>query len=111
VSSGEEAVDLNQDFEGRGAGGGEETTDVREMWRVAKSEYRFWTTKVRRGRRRVMLYRVNGFSFWLLERMVEGIEISRGGAIVLVALIVIPMRVCVEVLRIWFTTVVKYKQR
>jgi hypothetical protein len=38
VSSGEEVVDLNQDFEGKGAGGGEETRDVREEWRVTKSE-------------------------------------------------------------------------
>lgn len=38
VSSGEEAVDLNQDLAGRGAGGGEETTEVREVWRLAKSE-------------------------------------------------------------------------
>jgi hypothetical protein len=38
VSSGEEAVDLNQDLEGRGAGGGEETSEVREEWRVANSE-------------------------------------------------------------------------
>lgn len=29
---------LNQDFAGKGAGGGEETMDVREEWRVAKSE-------------------------------------------------------------------------
>lgn len=38
VSSGEEAVDLNQDFEGRGAGGGEETIEVREECRAEKSE-------------------------------------------------------------------------
>ena len=38
VSSGDEAVDLNQDFAGRGAGGGEETRDVSEEWSVTKSE-------------------------------------------------------------------------
>jgi hypothetical protein len=38
VSSGEEAVDLNQDFEGRGEGGGSEIREVREEWRDTKSE-------------------------------------------------------------------------
>lgn len=38
VSSGEEAVDLNQDLDGKGAGRGEETREVREEWRVTKSE-------------------------------------------------------------------------
>jgi len=38
VSSGEEAVDLNQDFAGRGAGGGEETREVSWLWRVQNSE-------------------------------------------------------------------------
>jgi hypothetical protein len=38
VSSGEEAVDLNQDFPGRGAGGGEDIREVRALCRVAKSE-------------------------------------------------------------------------
>lgn len=38
MSSGEEAVDLNQDFEGRGAGGGEDAREVRDEWRATKSE-------------------------------------------------------------------------
>jgi hypothetical protein len=38
VSSGEDAVDLNQDFEGRGAGGGSDMSEVRELWRERKSE-------------------------------------------------------------------------
>jgi hypothetical protein len=38
VSSGEEAVDLNHDFAGRGAGGGWLTIEVRELWRLRKSE-------------------------------------------------------------------------
>lgn len=31
VSSGDEAVDLNQDLPGRAAGGGDETREVREL--------------------------------------------------------------------------------
>ena len=31
MSSGEEAVDLNQDFAGRGAGGGADIREVREL--------------------------------------------------------------------------------
>jgi len=84
VSSGEEMVDLNQDFPGRGAGGGSEMSDVRVSFRVRKSEYRFWTTKLRRGRRRVMLYCVYGFSLGTLERVVDGMVISTGGAIVVI---------------------------
>jgi hypothetical protein len=38
VSSGEEAVDLNQDFPGKGAGGAWEMREMRELWRFAKSE-------------------------------------------------------------------------
>jgi hypothetical protein len=38
VSSGEEAVDLNQDFAGKGAGGGEEIMEERDWWSDTKSE-------------------------------------------------------------------------
>ena len=38
VSSGEEAVDLNQDLPGKAAGGAWDTRDVRLLWRVTKSE-------------------------------------------------------------------------
>ena len=38
VSSGDDAVDLNHDFDGRGAGGGWEMRDVRLVCRVTKSE-------------------------------------------------------------------------
>jgi FKBP-type peptidyl-prolyl cis-trans isomerase 2 len=38
VSSGEEAVDLNHDFAGKGAGGGAFTIDVNDLWRSTKSE-------------------------------------------------------------------------
>ena len=58
ASSGEETVRVNHDFEGSGAGGAAPAWDVRRLWRVVKSEYRFWSVKERRGRRRVMLYMV-----------------------------------------------------
>ncbi len=38
VSSGEEVVRVNHDFEGRGAVGGAPAWDVRRLWRVVKSE-------------------------------------------------------------------------
>ena len=38
VSSGEEVVRVNHDFEGSGAGGAVPTWDVKRLWRVVKSE-------------------------------------------------------------------------
>lgn len=38
VSSGEEVVRVNHDFEGSGAGGGAPAWDVRRLWRFVKSE-------------------------------------------------------------------------
>ena len=38
VSSGEEVVRVNHDFEGSGAGGAAPPWDVRPLWRVVKSE-------------------------------------------------------------------------
>ena len=38
VSSGEEVVRVNHDFEGSGAGGAVPTWDVKRLWRVMKSE-------------------------------------------------------------------------
>ena len=55
MSSGEEVVRVNHDLEGSGAGGATPAWDVRRLWRVLKSEKRFWRVKERRGRRRVML--------------------------------------------------------
>ena len=46
---------VNHDFEGSAAGTGAPAWEVSSLWRVVKSEYRFWRVKERRGRRRVML--------------------------------------------------------
>lgn len=52
-------VFLNQDFAGRGKGGGVlEFWEVSVVCRVVKSEYRFWSVHDRSGWRRVIVYKV-----------------------------------------------------